>query len=61
MKYYELDKYEKEILDALEKGKLKTIPNFEKEEEELQAIAQNYFEQNKKHRTTIKGYSQNQG
>jgi len=31
MKYYELDDYEKEVLEAYEKGKLKSIPNKKQE------------------------------
>lgn len=31
MKYYELDNYEKEVLEAYEKGKFKSIPNLKKE------------------------------
>ena len=31
MKYYELDKEEKKILDDFEKGKYKDIPNLKKE------------------------------
>ena len=31
MKYYELDNYEKEVLEAYEKGKLKSVPNKKQE------------------------------
>ena len=47
MKYYELDKYEKEILNAFEKGKLKTIPNFKQKKKEYEAIAKNALNKTK--------------
>jgi len=31
MKYYELDKEEKELLDAIERGGFKSVPNVKKE------------------------------
>jgi len=39
MKYYELDKEEKKILDDFEKGKYKDIPNLKKEIARYQKIA----------------------
>jgi predicted DNA binding CopG/RHH family protein len=45
MKYYELDTEEREELEAienaLESGKLKSAPDFEKRKKELQQIAKN--------------------
>ena len=39
MKYFELDNYEKEILEAYEKGKLKSVPNLKKEMERYRGYA----------------------
>lgn len=39
MKYYELDDYEKKVLEAYEKGKLKTVPNAKKEIARYRAYA----------------------
>ena len=39
MKYYELDKEEKEILEAFEKGKLKRVKNFAQEKKKLEQAA----------------------
>jgi len=39
MKYYELTKEEKEILDAVEKGEFVSIPNFNEEKKRFQKIA----------------------
>lgn len=39
MKYYELDDYEKKILKAYEKGKLKSVPNAKKEISRYRAYA----------------------
>ena len=39
MKYYELDKYEKEILDAFDKGNLKSVENAKKKKKEYEAVA----------------------
>lgn len=39
MKYYELDKEEKEILDAIEKSKIKRVKNFAQEKKKLQQAA----------------------
>jgi predicted DNA binding CopG/RHH family protein len=45
MKYYELDNEEREELEAIERalesGKLKSVPDFEKRKKELQQIARN--------------------
>ena len=41
MKYYELDKEEQEILDAVESGKLKSIPNLAKQKKLLRQYARN--------------------
>lgn len=41
MKYYVLDKEEQEILEAVEKGEFKSVPNLKKEKKRLQAIARN--------------------
>lgn len=41
MKYYELDKEEQEILEAVDRGEFKSVPNLKKEKERLQAIARN--------------------
>jgi len=38
MKKYKLDKEEKEILRAFNKGELKTIPNFEKRKRSIFAV-----------------------
>jgi predicted DNA binding CopG/RHH family protein len=39
MKYYELDNYEKEVLEAYEKGRLKSVPNLKKEIERYRSYA----------------------
>lgn len=39
MKYYELDKYEQEIEDAFNKGKLRSIKNFAQEKKKLEQAA----------------------
>jgi predicted DNA binding CopG/RHH family protein len=39
MKYYELDNYEKEILEAYEKGKFKSVSNLKKEIERYRNYA----------------------
>ncbi len=39
MKYYELDDYEKMVLEAYEKGRLKSIPNAKKEISRYRAYA----------------------
>lgn len=41
MKYYVLDKEEREILEAVEKGKFKSVPNLKEEKKRLQVIAGN--------------------
>lgn len=41
MKYYVLDKEEQEILEAVEKGEFKSVPNLNGEKKRLQAIAGN--------------------
>lgn len=41
MKYYELDKEEKEILKAFEEGKLVRVKDFEKEKKKLMEAARN--------------------
>lgn len=41
MKYYELTKEEQEILDAYEKGELKSVPNLEEEKEYFRQVARN--------------------
>lgn len=43
MKYYELDKEEKEILKAFEEGKLVRVKDFEKEKKKLMEAAKNTF------------------
>jgi predicted DNA binding CopG/RHH family protein len=47
MKYYELTKEEKEILDDFEEGKLKSIENLEAEKKRFQAIAKNTLNKTK--------------
>ena len=39
MKFYELDNYEKKVLEAYEKGKLKSVPNSKKEIARYQSYA----------------------
>lgn len=39
MKYFELDEEEKEVLRAFNSGKLKSVPNLEKEKARYQAYA----------------------
>lgn len=41
MKYYELDKEEQEISDAMERGEFKSIENFEEEKKRFMEIAKN--------------------
>jgi len=41
MKYYDLDKDEQEILDALENGELESVPDLEERKKELKTIAKN--------------------
>ena len=47
MKYYELDKEEKKISDAYEKGEFKSVSNLEKEKKRYQAIARNTLNKTK--------------
>lgn len=41
MKYYELTKEEKELLEEIEKGNFVRVPNFEKVKKEVQLAARN--------------------
>ena len=41
MKYFELDKEEKELLEEFERGEWKSIKDFEQEKKRLQEIAKN--------------------
>lgn len=41
MRYYELTKEERQILKDFEKGEFKSVDDFEKEKNKLQAIARN--------------------
>ena len=45
---YELDSEEKEILEAFEAGKLKSLPNAEEEIKEARKAARNTFNKNKR-------------
>lgn len=47
MKYYELDKEEKEILEAFNKGEFKSVPNVKKEITRLQKVANNTLNKTK--------------
>ena len=47
MKYYELTKEEQEILDAVEKGKFVSVPNFEEEKKRFREIARNTLNKTK--------------
>ena len=43
-----LNKEEKELLDSVERGEWKTIPDFEREKERFQEIARNTHKKNKR-------------
>ena len=47
MKYYELDNYEKKILEAYEKGKLKSVPNKKQELERYRSYAKSTLDKTK--------------
>jgi predicted DNA binding CopG/RHH family protein len=47
MKYYELDKEEQEILDAVERGEFISVPNLEKVKKELISAARNSLNKTK--------------
>lgn len=46
MKYYDLDKEEKEILESFEKGEFKSVPNVKREIKRFQEIARNTLAKN---------------
>lgn len=47
MKYYELTKEEKKLLDEVEKGEWISVPNFEEEKKRFQSIARNTLDKTK--------------
>jgi predicted DNA binding CopG/RHH family protein len=47
MKYYELDKEEDKILEAYNKGRLKSVPNLKKEIERMHEYAKLALDKNK--------------
>jgi predicted DNA binding CopG/RHH family protein len=47
MKYYELSKEEKEILEAFENGDLKSVPNLEQEKKYFKQVARNTLNKTK--------------
>lgn len=44
MKYYELDNYEKKVLESYEKGDLKSVPNIKKEIARHRSYAKNMLD-----------------
>ena len=47
MKYFELDNYEKEVLDNYEQGKIKPLPGLKQKQKQFQQYAKNALDKTK--------------